>query len=277
MASPARGHFVWHELLTTDTKGAITFYGQVAGWTTKAWEEDKSYVMFMCGKSPMAGVLALPPDAQRKGEPCRWLCYIATDDVDVAAWEAQRLGGKVIEDTESLPSIGKFAVLQDPFGAVFAIIQPTYDPKPKYPPPVGDFSWHELVTGDVAASFRFYSALFGWEKTRSEDMGPEVGPYQIFGTKGKEFGGIYRKTSHDRGPHRWLSYTRVGATKAAAEAARKAGGQIIMGPMETPDGGWIAAGVDPQGAEFAVHSVKTAKKKVKKPARKVVTKKRSKR
>lgn len=284
MASSARGQFVWHELLTTDTKSAFTFYGHVAGWTTKAWEEDKSYVMFMCGQSPMAGVLALPPDAQRKGEPRRWLPYIGTDDVDVAAWEAQRLGGKVIEDTESLPSIGKFAVLQDPFGAVFAIIQPAYDPKPKYPPPVGDFSWHELVTADVAASTRFYSALFGWEKTRSEDMGPEVGPYQIFGSKGREFGGIYRKTGHDRGPHRWLSYIKVWDAKAAADAAKKAGGQIILGPMEVPDGDWIAAGVDPQGAEFAVHSAKAktaakkpAKKKAKKPARKVAKGKRSKR
>lgn len=276
MASSARGHFVWHELLTTDVKAAITYYGNVVGWTTKAWEEDKSYVMFMSGKSPMAGVLALPPDAQRKGEPCRWLPYIGTDDVDVAAWEAQRLGGKVIEDTESLPTIGKFAVLQDPFGAVFAIIQPAYDPKPKYPPPVGDFSWHELVTGDVAASLRFYSALFGWEKIRMEDMGPDVGPYQVYGWKGKELGGIYRKTSQDRGPHRWLSYIKVRDTKAAADAAKKAGGQIFLGPMEVTSD-WIAAGIDPQGAEFAIHSVKAAKKTVRKPARKAAKGKRSKR
>jgi predicted enzyme related to lactoylglutathione lyase len=262
-------------LHTTDVKAATAFYGKVVLWTTKAWENDSSYTMFMCGKSAMAGVLSLPADAQRKAEPRRWLPYIATDDVDVAAWEAQRLGGKVIRDTESLPDVGKFAVLQDPFGAVFAIIQPAYEGKPKYPRPVGDFSWHELVTKDLAESFRFYSALFGWQKLRTEDMGPDVGPYLIYGWKGQELGGIYRKTSQDRGQHRWVSYIRVRETKASVEAAKGAGGRIFAGPMETPGGSWIAIGADPQGAEFAVHSVraKAAKKKAKKPVRKVAQKK----
>lgn len=273
----ARGHFVWHELLTSDTKAAAVFYGKVAGWTTQAWDQDKAYVMFMCGKSPMGGVKALPADAQRRGESRRWLPYVVTDDVEVALWEAQRLGGKVIKTTESMPSIGKVAVLQDPFGAVFAVLQPAYEPKPKYPPPVGDFSWHELVTGDVGVAFRFYSALFGWQKTSAMDMGPDVGPYQMYGWKGRELGGIYKKAKHDPGGHRWLSYIKVRDAKAAAEAATGAGGRVQVGPMEVPGGDWIATGVDPQGAEFAVHSVKksAAKKRASKkkpPAKKKASK-----
>ena len=92
MASTARGHFVWHELLTTDPRSATAFYGKVAGWSAKAWDADPGYLVLMTGDSPMGGVLALPPDAQRKGEPRRWLPYIGTEDVEVGVWEAQRLG-----------------------------------------------------------------------------------------------------------------------------------------------------------------------------------------
>lgn len=275
MASTARGHFVWHELLTTDSKSASVFYGKLAGWKAKAWDEDPSYLVLSMGESPMGGIVALPPDAQRKGERRRWLPYIGTDDVEVGVWEAQRLGGKVIKDTETVPTIGKFAVLQDPFGAVFAIIQPAYQPKPKYPPPVGDFSWHELITGDIAAAFRYYAALFGWEKTTVEDMGPDVGPYQMYGWKGRNLGGIYRKTKHDPGPSRWVSYIKVRDASAAANVAKQAGGQIIAGPMETPGGSWIAIGTDPQGVEFAVHSVKARKPARKKPAAKKKAKKKA--
>jgi hypothetical protein len=272
----ARGHFVWHELSTTDTKSAIAFYGKVAGWTPQASQHDPSYVELMCGKSPMAGVQALPRDAVAKGESRRWLVYVGTEDAEVAAWEAQRLGGKVIKDTESFPTIGKVAVLQDPFGAVFAVLQPEYDPKPKYPPPLGDFSWHELLTEDVTAAVRFYSALFGWQKNSVTDMGPDIGPYQMYGWKGRDLGGIYRKPKNVPGPPHWVSYIKVRDAKTAAEAAQQAGGRITVPPLEVPGGDWIAVGIDPQGAEFAVHSVK-AKKAAKKTAKKAAKPKPAKR
>jgi len=277
MAS-ARGHFVWHELLTSDVKGAIGFYGKVAGWTTQGWGENQGYIMFMAGKSAMGGVLPIPADAQRRGEPRHWLPYVGTEDVEVAVWEAQRLGGKVIRDTETMPSAGKFAVLEDPWGAVFAVIQPENQPSPKYPAVLGDFSWHELVTKDTTNAFRFYSALFGWQKTEAMDMGPD-GVYQEFGWKGRTIGGMYKETKPGAGP-RWVTYIKVRDARASAEVAKKAGGQIRH-TLEVPGGDWISGGLDPQGAEFALHSAtkKAAKKKpaakkrpAKKPAKRKVTK-----
>jgi predicted enzyme related to lactoylglutathione lyase len=43
---------------------------------------------------------------------------------------------------------------------------------------------------------------------------------------------------------------------AAAERAQKAGGKLIMGPMDVPGDDRIAILSDPQGAVFAVHSKK---------------------
>ena len=269
MGTTTRGLFVWHELATSDARAAAAFYGKVAGWTAKAWGRDPSYLVLSSGRSQMAGAQALSSDARRRGEAPRWLPYIATDDVEVAVWEAQRLGGKVIKDTAAIPTIGKFAVLQDPYGAGFAVIQPEYEPKPKYPEPLGDFSWHELLTGDVAGAFRFYSALFGWEKTGTADLGPPVGMYQEYGWKSRSLGGMYRQSADEPGPRRWRSYIKVRDAKAAADAAIRAGARILAGPMEVPGGDRVVMALDPQGAEFAMHAVKAKRKAAgkKKPAK----------
>jgi len=41
---------------------------------------------------------------------------------------------------------------------------------------------------------------------------------------------------------------------AAAERAKKRGGEVLMGPHEVPGGAWIVQARDPQGAHFAMIS-----------------------
>ena len=38
MADTNIGRFVWYELMTTDPKAAIAFYGDVIGWKAQPWE-----------------------------------------------------------------------------------------------------------------------------------------------------------------------------------------------------------------------------------------------
>ena len=45
------------------------------------------------------------------------------------------------------------------------------------------------------------------------------------------------------------------AVDAAAERVKANGGQVIMGPMEVPDGSFVLQGTDPQGAVFALRSI----------------------
>jgi predicted enzyme related to lactoylglutathione lyase len=147
------------------------------------------------------------------------------------------------------------AVVEDPQGVVFAILTPTNMPTPTYPVAIGDFSWHELATTDPDAAFDFYNRLFGWQKTGDHDMGP-MGLYQMFGLNGVSFGGMFRKPADMPAPSHWLVYAKVNDSARMAATAKRAGGTVINGPMEVPGGDWIAQIVDPQGAVFAVHSVK---------------------
>ena len=55
-----RGRFVWHELMTTNTKSAAGFFRKVVGWTAERWVHDPKYSVFLANGRPMAGLMALP-------------------------------------------------------------------------------------------------------------------------------------------------------------------------------------------------------------------------
>jgi len=269
-SATVRGRFVWHELMTTDTEAAASFYSRVVGWKTQAWPQDSSYTMFVAKGGPMAGLMVLPEDVKAMGAPPNWLIYIGTPDVDETARLAAEMGGRIRKEPTDIPSVGRFAVIEDPQGAVFAAFTPSQGPMGDGKPTIGDFSWHELATTDWQAALAFYQRLFGWEKTESMDRGPEMGTYQMFGWKGMTLGGMFDKPKSMPAPPHWLPYVAVPDATRAAGIVKELGGRVINGPMEVPGGGWIAQCVDLQGAVFAVHSWKpaTAEPAARKPAAK---------
>ena len=251
------GSFVWCELMTTDTAGAESFYKKVVGWNPKPFAPDGSYIVFNTpAGSGSAGLMPLPDDATKMGVPPHWLMYVGTPNVDSTALRIAQLGGKVVKQPSDIPNTGRFAIVQDPFGATFGIYTSNNPQPPKDEPGVGDFSWFELYTPNPEGAWNFYQSLFGWEKTSAMDMG-EMGVYQMFGRgKGIPNGGIMKPPPG--APAAWQPYVRVKDAKGAAAIASASGGKAINGPMEVPGGDWIFQGVDPQGAMFAVHSLNPA-------------------
>jgi len=254
MSEVPTGQFVWYDLMTTDPDAAQDFYTKVIGWGTEAFEGGpKPYQMWTTQNGPLGGVMELPEEARASGAPPHWLAYIATDDVDATVAKAGELGGQVYMQPMDIPDVGRFAVLSDPHGAVFAAFKPAGEsPKHEGMPRVGEFSWHELMTEDYGAAFDFYSELFGWEKTTAMDMG-EMGTYQMYGRAGgNELGGMMNRPP-EMPVSCWTFYTRVDDLDGTLERVTSNGGQILNGPMEVPGGDKVAQCMDPQGAMFAVH------------------------
>jgi uncharacterized protein len=50
------------------------------------------------------------------------MVYFAVEDIDAAVAKATELGGKVAVEPTDTP-VGRFAVLNDPHGAVFSVIR----------------------------------------------------------------------------------------------------------------------------------------------------------
>src|SRR6185436_14791489 len=171
-AVDVRGRFVWHELMTRDVPAAKTFYSKLTGWKTIPWPLDPTYTVCHADTGPVAGIMQIPAELPADFPP-HWVQYIGTRDVDGIADAAVRAGGSLVKAPADMQGAGRYAVLKDPQGAAFAIIDPeNARPEAEGPPPLGHFSWHELATSDNEAAFAFYSSLFGWEAIRRMDMGP---------------------------------------------------------------------------------------------------------
>lgn len=252
------GRFVWFDLMTTDQNKAIEFYTKVMGWSTEDWSGGGAdrYPMW---KSPQGATLGgsqqLPPEQLKQGVPPHWIGYIAVPNVDDTVRNAAALGAQMYVPPMDIPTVGRFAVLADPQGAVFAMFTPAGDPPGhEGPAEIGEVSWHELMTSDYEAGFDFYSRLFGWKKSQAVDMGP-MGTYQLFARNGGDIGGMMNKPDPGM-PTAWTYYVRVANLDEATQRVGENGGRVINGPMEVPGGDRIVVAMDPQGAVFALHEVK---------------------
>jgi predicted enzyme related to lactoylglutathione lyase len=247
-----RGRFTWYELLTTDVDAAVDFYEKIVGWGNMTWDEAEiPYRMLtLAPEAPIAGVMALPEEAQLGGAPPHWLGYVHTDDLDATLARATELGANTLAQVD-VPKVGRMGVFADPQGAVIAVFQPEDDPQPECDPAMKMVGWNELFTDDYQAGFEFYSDLFGWEVMDDMDMG-EHGVYRIYGRNDRQLGGIMNRPAEM--PAAWLYYITVPDIDAAAAAIGEHGGKVLNGPMEVPGGGKVLQAADPQGAAFALFS-----------------------
>jgi hypothetical protein len=116
------GALCWNELLTNDTAKASAFYTGLFGWT--AVERDMGnmiYTIFMNGAKPAAGMMKI--DKNWGDVPPNWVVYFAVNDCDACVKEAASLGGDVLSPPTDVPGTGRFAVMMDSQGAVFAVIR----------------------------------------------------------------------------------------------------------------------------------------------------------
>ncbi len=251
-----RGKFIWHELMTPNTQGAVNFYARVLPWSS----EDSTvpgYTLCLSGRWSVAGLMRQPDAAREQRTPPNWLVYLGASDVDATAEAAQRLGGKLLKAPTDIPGIGRFAVLSDPQGAAFAVFAPAMPtPGGAQTEPAGHFSWHELATLDPQGALAFYAQLFGWTRGPVHEMGAG-GRYQVIEHAGMPIGGMYVMQDPSKPPH-WLSYVQVRSLDETITAVRAYGGRVALEPHVVPGGDRVAHILDPQGGAIALHERSSA-------------------
>lgn len=249
------GRPCWYELATGEggLGAAGAFYGEVFGWEVEdAGMEDVTYHLARSGGDLVAGMMEMPPDAGDMSP--FWMIYFAVDSADRAVSDLQATGGSVFRGPAEIPGTGRFAVVADPQGAAFGILQPVMAPQADGghafdQGKAAHGAWNELMTSDPEAAWGFYNGLLGWTKGQAVDMG-EMGTYQTFAFEDAEIGGMMQLGAAPRPA--WLPYFGVDGVTAAMARIEAAGGRIAHGPLEVPGGAFIAAAQDPQGAWFAV-------------------------
>ncbi|MFV0293570.1 MAG: VOC family protein [Paracoccus sp. (in: a-proteobacteria)] len=255
------GNPCWYELGTSDLNGATAFYSRILGWNVQdSGMPDFTYLLARMGEVMVAGMMDLA--GQSDGVPPNWIIYFAVDDCDKATADITLAGGRVYKEPADIPDTGRFAIVSDPQGAVFGILQPDMsqmseadivraaESNPFDQRKAGHANWNELMSPDPEAGFTFYAGLFGWTKGDAVPMG-NMGAYQLFRHKGTDIGAMMGLG--DAPVPNWLPYFGVdGSVTTRTDDIRAAGGKVHHGPAEVPGPAYITIAQDPQGAWFAI-------------------------
>jgi uncharacterized protein len=119
------GALCWTELATRDTKAAEAFYTQLFGWSAKTGSADSPmpYTEFSLGGRGIGGMMPMPPMVPAQ-VPAYWMPYFQVDDVDAVLANAANRGASTVVPASEIPKTGRFAVIADPQGAIFAVFTP---------------------------------------------------------------------------------------------------------------------------------------------------------
>ena len=116
------GAMAWHELMTRDLGKARDFYAKVLEVEMSKMDAPMEYYVGKKNDEMHFGLMAFPPEVPKE-IPTHWLNYFRVDNTDASLAQLPKLGGKVLNPAMDSP-YGRWAIVSDPFGASFAVIQP---------------------------------------------------------------------------------------------------------------------------------------------------------
>lgn len=119
------GAMSWNELNTRDPEASRSFYGEVFGWSfeEKEYEGTGAYTAIVLGEDTVGGLIDIT-DRVPVEVPAHWLVYFAVEDIDATVETAKERGGEIPAGPFDIAEVGRIAVVKDPWGAFFAVIQP---------------------------------------------------------------------------------------------------------------------------------------------------------
>lgn len=121
---PKAGDVCWRELRTRDLPAATDFYSKLFGWTI---EQSKvtpmAYKEIVVSGSAVGGMMPIDESWGPEPPPTHWANYIAVENADETAEKITANGGSVRVPPFDAPGVGRMAMVADPSGADFAIIQ----------------------------------------------------------------------------------------------------------------------------------------------------------
>ncbi len=122
------GTLNWVELATPELDVSLHFYTNIFPWTAEERSPDERgiptrYIEWMVDGAPIGGALQMT--AEWKGVPPHWVPYFQVADAPATVALAQELGGKAPYGHFGMAGVGQLALIQDPQGVAFMIIQPS--------------------------------------------------------------------------------------------------------------------------------------------------------
>lgn len=240
------GEPCWIQLSTDDVDTAISFYGELFGWSAgEPSAEYQGYRMFFRGGEAIAGLVPTSGGARPT-----WTVFLATPDLAGTVQRAAASGGSVVIEPMPVADLGSYAELTDPGGAAVGAWQADtfsgFAVRNQESAP----GWFETLTKRYDETVEFYRSAFGWETHVMSDS-PDF-RYTTLGVDENARAGVMDASGFlaDE-PSRWQFYLQVRDTDETVARAVSIGGTVVQAAEDTPYGR-VATLTDPAGVRFCV-------------------------
>jgi predicted enzyme related to lactoylglutathione lyase len=121
---PKPGEICWRELATKDLAAALEFYTKLFGWKLEQSKvTEMNYKEIQMDGVSHGGMMEIDENWGPEPPPSHWSTYVAVSDADETAAKITANGGSIKVPPFDAPGVGRMAMVADPSGAPFAIIQ----------------------------------------------------------------------------------------------------------------------------------------------------------
>jgi len=259
-----QGKVVWHDLITDVPEASKHFYEELFGWEFEQVDigqglfNSVDYTLIRHNGRLIGGMVD-QAHLKTSEDISQWISLISVADVDAATAAVTAAGGTVITTPVNLAKRGRSAVVADPQGALFTLLQTnSRDPLDEAEAEVGGFLWNELWTEDIDAAADFYKQLAGYsdEANTLQDNVEIDREYRLLSSQDKPRVGIMKIPIEDLQPI-WVSYLRIedaAALDAIVARVEDLGGAILLDPQDREIGGRVALIAGPSGAGIALQT-----------------------
>ncbi|GGE80100.1 VOC family protein [Pseudoalteromonas gelatinilytica] len=235
------GHVVWHDLITPNLAQSQAFYSSVFGWQFQVVND--SYTLASLDGKLIAGMAEL----DNKQNASHWLSLISSKDIAAVSEKTIKAGGKVLVSSTEIKGRGTIAVLEDPQGAVFSLIN-TVNGDPEAQQTDNGWIWQEVWSDNPEQSKAFYQSL-GNYSAQSKPL--NNGNYSYLALNGTPAIGFVKKPDAEIG-NTWVNYIKVTDVDATLLKVTAAGGIVLMAPNDKVRNGSVAIIRDPAGAGIVI-------------------------
>jgi predicted enzyme related to lactoylglutathione lyase len=119
----APGEWIWSSLSTSDPETDAAFYQTLFDYEVFDLPADPGAQHLMLASESFARASANTLPENRPKARAHWLSYVRVDDVDASVARLTALGGRVLVEPRVDRHGGKVAVVADPLGAAFGLLE----------------------------------------------------------------------------------------------------------------------------------------------------------
>lgn len=238
----AHGDFVWCDLSTFRSEVTKNFYTVVVGWDYVRDRQPNGDPYFIAASRnrQQAGLFDMPAKFREIGLPSFWMSYIEVSNIEDTVARAEEFGGKIELKPTPYLKTSRIALIRDPLGAGFTVIEKPALPVRDDVAGAGSMVWNSLYVSNAAAVIPFYEALFGW----TSSIGDQPGHF-ILELGERHISDVVEVPEDIRGASEfWGVFIGVNDLNVAKDAAKHTGGKVLY---ETPEDRSVLI-QDPDGA-----------------------------